>query len=79
MLFDALRSLSPGDLERTVCIRREPHSVVLAIVRQVAHYAWHVGQIVLLAKHIKTSRGEEWNYMTVPPGGSAALNRSMGL
>ena len=79
VLFESLEALRPGDLERTVYIRKEPHSVVLAIVRQVAHYAWHVGQIVLLAKHIKTSRGEEWKYLTVPPGGSAALNRAMGL
>jgi len=78
-VFAALNSLQPGDLERTVYIRNEPHSVVLAIFRQVAHYAWHVGQIVLLAKHIKTTRGEPWNYMTVPPGGSQAFNRAKGL
>jgi hypothetical protein len=78
-VFAALTALQPGDLERTVYIRKEPHSVVLAIFRQVAHYAWHVGQIVLLAKHIKTTRGEPWNYMTVPPGGSQAFNRAKGL
>ena len=55
-VFTALESLQEGDLEKTVHIRREPHSVILAITRQVAHYAYHVGQIVLLAKHIKTSR-----------------------
>ena len=78
-VFAALNALQPGDLERTVYIRKEPHSVVLAIFRQVAHYAWHVGQIVLIAKHIKTTRGEPWNYMTVPPGGSQAFNRAKGL
>jgi hypothetical protein len=78
-VFAALGSLGPGDLERTVYIRNEPHSVVLAIVRQVAHYAWHVGQIVLLAKHVKTARGEAWDYMTVAPGGSAAFNTTKGL
>ena len=78
-LFDALTSLQPGDLERTIHIRNEPHTVVLAIVRQIAHYAWHVGQIALLAKHIKTARGEPWNYLTIPPGGSAAFNRTKGL
>lgn len=78
-LFNTLNSLQPGDLERTVYIRNEPHSVILAITRQVAHYAWHVGQIVLLAKHIKSTRREPWNYMTIPPGGSHAFNRDRGL
>ena len=78
-VFAALESLKPGDLEKTIVIRNEPHSVIQAIVRQVAHYAWHVGQIVLLAKHVKTSRGEPWDYMTIPPGGSGAFNRSKGL
>src|SRR4051794_6166680 len=78
-LFDALASLQPGDLEKTVYIRNEPHSVIQAIIRQIAHYAWHVGQIVLLAKHIRTARGEPWNYMTIPPGGSAAFNHSKGV
>src|SRR5689334_7226194 len=74
-VFAAIEPLSPADLERTVLIRNEPHSVVLAITRQIAHYNYHVGQIVLLAKHIKTMRGEEWNYLTVPPGGSKEFNR----
>jgi hypothetical protein len=78
-LFNALTSLQPGDLEKTVYIRNEPQSVVQAIIRQVAHYAWHVGQIVLLAKHIRTARGQPWNYLTIPPGQSAAFNRSKGL
>ena len=78
-LFTALESLQPGDLERTVLIRHEPHTVVQAIIRQIAHYTWHVGQIVLLAKHIKTTRNEPWNYMTIPPGGSQAFNRAKGL
>ena len=78
-VFAALNALQPGDLERTVYIRKEPHSVILAIFRQIAHYAWHVGQIVLLAKHIKTTRGEPWNYMTIPPGGSQTFNRAKGL
>jgi hypothetical protein len=78
-LFAALESLQPGDLERTVTIRNEPHSVIQAIIRQIAHYTWHVGQIVLLAKHIKTTRNEPWNYMTIAPGGSQAFNRAKGL
>ena len=78
-LFDALASLNTGDLEKTVYIRNEPHTVIQAIIRQIAHYTWHVGQIVLLAKHIKTTRNESWNYMTIPPGGSQAFNRAKGL
>ncbi|HEY7117055.1 MAG TPA: DUF1572 family protein [Tepidisphaeraceae bacterium] len=78
-LFAALDSLKPNDLERTIYIRKEPHSVIQAIIRQIAHYTWHVGQIVLLAKHIKTTRNEPWNYMTIPPGGSQAFNRDKGL
>jgi hypothetical protein len=52
---------------------------MLAIVRQVAHYAYHVGQIGLIAKHIKVTRGEAWDYMTIAPGGSAAFNRAKGM
>jgi hypothetical protein len=79
VVFDALASLKLGDLERTCTIRNEPHSVIQAIIRQVAHYTWHVGQIVLLAKHVKMARGEAWDYMTIPPGGSAAFNAAKGL
>ena len=79
VVFDALASLQLGDLEKTVYIRNEPHSVIQAIIRQIAHYAWHVGQIVLLAKHIRTARGEPWSYMTIPPGQSAAFNGSKGV
>ena len=78
-VFATLESLREGDLEKTVYVRREPHSVILAITRQVAHYAYHVGQIVLIAKHVKVSRGEDWNYMTIPPGGSQAFNRKKGM
>ena len=75
-VFAALEPLTDEDLARTVYVRREPHTVVQAAVRQVAHYAYHVGQILLIAKHV---RGPQWNYLTVPPGGSEAFNRRMGL
>jgi hypothetical protein len=71
-VFAALGGLSDADLSRTVAIRGETHTVVQAAVRQVAHYAYHVGQILLIAKHL---RGEEWTYLTIPPGGSEAINR----
>lgn len=78
-LFTTLNDLKPGDLEKTVIIRNDPHTVIQAIIRQIAHYTWHTGQIVLLAKHIKTGRNQPWNYMTIPPGGSSAFNKSKGL
>ena len=55
-VFDALGALTDADLGRTVTIRGEPHSVMQAINRQVAHYSHHVGQIVLLAKHFSGER-----------------------
>ncbi|MBL8231006.1 MAG: DUF1572 domain-containing protein [Bryobacterales bacterium] len=71
ILFDALGALTEADLSRTVTIRGEAHSVMMAINRQVAHYAYHVGQIVLLAKHF---RGAQWNSLSVPRGQSNAFN-----
>src|SRR5256714_11591390 len=50
-VFDALEPLSESDLTRRVTIRGEEHSVMQAVNRQIAHYAYHVGQIVFLAKH----------------------------
>ncbi len=67
-VFDALTPLTDGDMERTVSIRTEPHSVMQAINRQVAHYSYHVGQIVYLAKHFA---GDRWTALTVPRGKSA--------
>jgi hypothetical protein len=69
-LFDALAALSDADLGRKVLIRSEPHSVMQAINRQVAHYSYHVGQIVFLAKHFAS---ENWTPLTVPRGKSAEV------
>jgi uncharacterized damage-inducible protein DinB len=71
-VFVALTPLSDADLERTVTIRGEPHSVMQAINRQIAHYAYHCGQIVFLAKHFKAS---EWRSLSVPRNKSADFNR----
>jgi hypothetical protein len=65
-VFDALEPLTDADLTKTVMIRSEPHSVMQAINRQVAHYAHHVGQIVLLAKHFATKAGKRWESLSVP-------------
>jgi uncharacterized damage-inducible protein DinB len=74
VVFNALNSLTAEDLTRQVTIRSEPHSVLQAVNRQVAHYAYHVGQIVFLAKHWK---GSEWKTLSVPKGGSAAANAAI--
>jgi len=62
-VFDALTPLRPEDLGNTVLIRGEPHSVIQAISRQLSHYAYHVGQIVFLAKH---AAGPRWQSLSVP-------------
>jgi len=73
-VFAAVEPLQAEDLERTVTIRNEPHSVVKAINRQLTHYAYHVGQIVLLAKHF---RSENWKSLSIARGKSEAFNESM--
>lgn len=71
VLFGSLEPLTDADLGRTVTIRKEPHSVMQAIQRQVAHYALHIGQIVFIAKHLRSS---EWKTVTVPKNRSAEFN-----
>jgi Protein of unknown function (DUF1572) len=66
-VLGAIDELKPEDVLRTVTIRAEPHTVLQAINRQIAHYAAHVGQIVFLAKHLR-SRG--WKTLTIPRGKS---------
>jgi len=70
-VFAAIQPLRPEDLGRTVTIRGDAHSVLMAIHRQVAHYAYHVGQIVLVAKHM---RGAEWKSLSIPRGKSEQFN-----
>lgn len=73
-VFDALEPLTEADLTRTVTIRSEPHSVMQAINRQIAHYAHHVGQILFLAKHLTFTRTGKWESLSVPRGKSADMN-----
>jgi Protein of unknown function (DUF1572) len=73
-VFSAIEPLTDADLTLTVTIRGEPHSVMQAIQRQMAHYAYHCGQIVLLAKHFQHA---EWKSLTVPRGKSAEFNKKM--
>jgi hypothetical protein len=66
-VFAAIEALKPEDVMRTVTIRGEPHTVLQATNRQVAHYAQHTGQIVFLAKHLRSS---EWKTLSIPRGKS---------
>lgn len=66
-VLGAIESLKPEDVMRTVTIRGEPHTVLQAVNRQIAHYAQHVGQIVFLAKHLRSS---EWKTLSIPRGKS---------
>jgi len=70
ILFGALETLADADLDRTVRIRTEPHSVMQAINRQMGHYAQHVGQIVFAAKHFTTVKTGKWSSLSVPRGQS---------
>jgi hypothetical protein len=66
-VFSALDSLKPEDVLRTVTIRQEPHTVMQALNRALAHYAQHIGQIVFLAKHLRSSA---WQTLSIPRGKS---------
>jgi hypothetical protein len=71
-LFAAIEPLTDADLARTITIRGEAHSVLQAINRQLGHVPYHVGQIVLLAKHFA---GHQWQSLSVPRNMSAEFNR----
>jgi Protein of unknown function (DUF1572) len=71
-VFSAIETLKPEDVMRTVTIRDEAHTVMQAINRQVAHYAYHIGQIVLLAKHFRSG---DWKSLSIPRGKSEEFNR----
>ena len=67
-VFDAMESLKPGDLVKTILIRREPMSVVDAVIRQIDHYGYHTGQIVFIGKIIKDTN---WQTLSIPKGRSS--------
>ena len=69
--FESLEALTPADLDRTIHIRAEPHSLIQALNRQMTHAAYHVGQIVLLAKHLQA---ESWESLSIPRGKSKQYN-----
>jgi len=70
-VFDAVDPLQPDDFDRTVMIRGEVHTVVQALNRQLMHYAYHIGQIVFLAKHFRSA---EWKSLSIPRNRSADFN-----
>ncbi|HEY8958917.1 DUF1572 family protein [Chitinophaga sp.] len=72
-MLNALRGLQDTDLDRTVFIRNEPHIVIDAINRQLAHVPYHVGQIVYIGKMILK---DKWESLSIPKGGSAAFNKA---
>ena len=73
-VFAAIEPLKPEDFEETVTIRGEKHTIVMAINRQMTHYAYHIGQIVFLAKHFRST---QWNSLSIPRNKSADFNAKM--
>jgi hypothetical protein len=73
-LFNTLKSLTIDDLIKEVTIRGQKHSVIEAINRQLAHYGYHLGQIVYIAKHLKN---ESWTSLSIPKGMSKEFNEKM--
>ncbi|PNQ72313.1 hypothetical protein C1T31_12235 [Hanstruepera neustonica] len=71
-LFEAIKPLKESDLEKIIYIRNQGHTVTEAINRQLAHYSYHVGQIVFLAK---LNKGSEWQSLSIPKGKSANYNQ----
>ncbi len=70
-LFSTLNSLTADDFSKTIYIRNQGHSVIDAINRQLAHYSYHVGQIVFIGKMIKD---DQWKSLSIPKGNSKAYN-----
>lgn len=75
VFFEALQALTPTDLDKNVYIRSQPLSVIDAIVRQVAHYSHHCGQIVFLGKALL---GVGFNSLSIPLGASQQFNQQLG-
>ena len=73
-LFAAVEPLRPEDFQKKVLIRGEEHSIIQAVNRQLTHYAYHIGQIVFLAKHFRSA---EWKSLSIPRNRSAEFNRKV--
>jgi hypothetical protein len=73
-LFSSIEPLTEEDFSKTIKIRGEPHTVIEAINRQLTHYSYHIGQIVFLAKHLRST---EWKTLSVPRNRSAQYNEHL--
>jgi hypothetical protein len=71
-LFEAIHSLQVEDLAKTIFIRNQGHTVLEAINRQLAHYPYHIGQIVSIGKELK---GSQWISLSIPKGSSKQYNK----
>jgi uncharacterized damage-inducible protein DinB len=71
-LFKAIKPLTDDDLERIIYIRNQGHTVIEGINRQLAHYAYHIGQLVFLGK---LNKGNQWKSLSIPKGASTAYNQ----
>lgn len=71
-LFTALNSINEDNFDTKIYIRNQEHSIIEAVNRQLTHYAYHIGQIVLIGKMLKA---EQWNSLTIPKGQSSAFNK----
>lgn len=71
-VFDALDTVTPDNFDTTVYIRAQAHTIIDAVNRQLCHYAYHVGQLVLLGRILK---GEGWRSLSIPRGGSSTFNQ----
>ncbi|MCB0345411.1 MAG: DUF1572 family protein [Bdellovibrionales bacterium] len=78
LTLNTIGSLKADDLQKTVYIRGESHSVMDALLRQLAHYAYHVGQIVMLARHVCEAGGIAWQTLSIQKGESLEYNKRMG-
>ena len=79
VLEASLASMTDADLGRELRIRGEEHTLALALTRSSTHVSYHAGQIVQVARVLASRAGRPWKVLTVPRGGSAAFNRSIGF
>ena len=75
VLFDALGSLTQSDLSKTITIRKVEHPVHAAVLRQIDHYSFHIGQINIIARQLVGT--DHWKWFTLAPGATKAFNQSL--
>lgn len=75
-LFEALNQINDENIDATIYIRKEPHSVLDAVLRQLAHYPYHIGQMVYIAKMLKNN---DWKSLSIPRNKSNDFNKEMDV